>query len=345
MMQHWRKIFILGMLSSLLFLSDLPLLNFQILQYSAYGASVRCSVCRKKISGKYMKNNKGQIFCSKRCLYKTLPKCSVCGKVSKFSNGKKSFCSQKCLQSTWPMCTACKKRVRGGILRGWDRKFLCKVCANRPKCFSCYQPSAAKFADGRYICKVCQKTAVSDPVKIIKIAEEVRKLMKDKLSLNTDHKINYKIVSLKELQGQTEHDHQGIELGLYKFEQVIEKVTSTRSFMGEKATETQEFIKDESHSIYFLYGIPENKLREVAAHELAHDWMQEFYPEITDLKTKEGWAEFIAAKVNTVYGRSQMNIRMLKNPDKIYGEGYRMIKKASEKNDPEAVFKFLEQSK
>lgn len=39
-------------------------------------------------------------------------------------------------------------------------------------------------------------------------------------------------------------------MGLYKFEQLIEKVATTRSFMGEKSKEPQEFIKDESHTIY-----------------------------------------------------------------------------------------------
>lgn len=342
-MKKRRKNFILYFI---LCLFILPVF-FQVDSYffccSLQAASLRCSICRKKISGRYLKDNKGKVFCSQKCLNKALPKCSVCGKPSKFSNGEEYFCSNKCLKSTWPLCTFCNKKAKGGVLRGYKKKFLCHKCAKLPKCFSCYQPAdSAKFNDGRFICKKCHRTAISDPDKIKKIANEVRTLMKDKLGLGTDHKIEYQVVSSDELSKKTEHQHQGLELGLYRFEQVIEKTTTTRSFMGKTEKTSREVIKSETHTVYFLYGIPENKLREVAAHELAHDWMQEFYPEITDLKTKEGWAEFVASKVNIIYGRGEMNKRMEMNPDSIYGAGYRMLKKVSLQNDPESVYKFLE---
>ena len=250
------------------------------------------------------------------------------------------------MQSTWPVCTNCKARVKGGVLRGLDKKFLCKKCSKKPKCFSCYMPANfARFADGRYICKSCQKTAVSDFAKIKRITEDVRKQMKEKLLLSTDHNIDYQMVSLSELQGKTKHKHQGIELGLFRFEQLTEKTTTTRTFLGKTTTATEERIKNESYTIYFLYGIPEDKLREVAAHELAHDWMQEYYPEITDLKVKEGWAEYVASRMNLINGRAKMNIRMQRNSDPIYGEGYRMIKKIANQKDPEAIFKMFEKAK
>lgn len=203
----------------------------------------------------------------------------------------------------------------------------------------------AKLADGRYVCKTCNQSSISDNAKIKLITEEVRKLMKDKLHLETEHIIDYKMVSKDELQGKTAHQHEGLELGLYKFEQLVEKTTITKTFLGKKSTITEERIKNESHTIYFLYGIPEDKLREVAAHELAHDWMQEYYPEITDLKIKEGWAEFVASRVNVICGRAKMNLRMQKNPDSIYGEGYRMIKKIADDTDTEAIFKMFENAK
>jgi CRISPR/Cas system CSM-associated protein Csm2 small subunit len=115
--------------------------------------------------------------------------------------------------------------------------------------------------------------------------------------------------------------------------------------MGKRSTKTQERVKEESHTIYFLYGIPENKLREVAAHELAHDWMQAYYPEITDLKTKEGWAEYIASRVNILYGRAKMNLRMKQNRDLIYGGGYRMIKRVADQEGGDALFELFENTK
>ena len=315
-----------------------------LLNYTAYAKTLRCAICGSRIKGRFLKNSKGKVFCSKKCYSKSLPKCSVCKKPARISVGEKHFCSQKCLKSTWPKCSHCKRRVKGGVLRGLNKQFLCKACSGKPKCFSCHMPADfAKLGDGRRICKTCNKTAVSDFVKIKKIVNEVRKLMKKQLHLSTDHDIKYRMVSLNELQGKTTHKHQGIELGLYRFDQLVEKIITKKTFLGKSTTSTEEYIKEENHTIYFLYGIPENKLREVAAHELAHDWMQELYPEITDLKVKEGWAEYVASRVNIIYGRGEMNKRMAQNPDPIYGEGYRMIKKIADQEDPEAIIKFFRQ--
>ena len=50
------------------------------------------------------------------------------------------------------------------------------------------------------------------------------------------------------------------------------------------------------------------------------------------IKIKEGWAEFVATLVNKTYGNSEMNKRMEVNKNKIYGDGYRMIKKYVQKH-------------
>lgn len=343
---YLRKIQVILLICFSLSVTSVNFGNYAFLDFSAVAATLRCAICGKKISGQFLKNDKGQSFCSKNCFAKSLPKCSVCGRPSQISNGNKFYCSQNCLESTWPLCSNCGHRDKEGVLRGLDKKFLCKKCSEKPTCFSCHMPAdGSRFADGRYICKSCSKTSVSDLSKIKDISEEVRKLMKEKLHLSTEHEIVYKVVPQNELQGKTTHEHQGIELGLYKFEQLVEKTTITKTFMGETSTKTEEKIKNQSHTIYFLFGIPEDKLREVAAHELAHDWMQEYYPQITDLKIKEGWAEYVASRVNVIQGRAPMNFRMQKNSDPIYGEGYRMIKKIADQDDVNAIFKMFEEAK
>ncbi|MBN1863610.1 MAG: hypothetical protein JW808_01780 [Victivallales bacterium] len=311
--------------------------------FSAVAAEPRCSVCGKRISGRYIKDNSGRMFCSKACYERTLPKCAVCGRPAKFSSGGEHFCSEKCQQSKWPRCSHCGKRSNGGVKRGTGRKFLCSECAALPRCFSCGMPGDfGRFADGRHICKACNRTSVNDLAAARDIAEEVRALMREKLGLGTDNPIEYSLVPQDELKGKTTHEAQGIELGLYRFEQMVESTTTTTTFLGKTESRTDEEVKGESHKIYFLFGIPENRFREVAAHELAHDWMQKFYPQIDDLKVKEGWAEFVASRVNILYGRPEMNMRMQENPDPIYGEGFRMFKKISESPDPKALFKFME---
>ena len=190
----------------------------------------------------------------------------------------------------------------------------------------------AKLSDGRFICNNCFKTAVMTHDKAEKLANQVRKYMRDKLAIFTDHRIAYKLVGKDELQKNVQNHNGGTELGLFRFAQTVETTTTTKTFHGEKTTKKKSEVKSETYTIYFLFGIPENKFIEVAAHELAHDWMQEYYPNITDLKTKEGWAEFVASLVNKSYGRPEMNERMEKNRNKIYGDGYRMIKEYTKKH-------------
>ena len=75
------------------------------------------------------------------------------------------------------------------------------------------------------------------------------------------------------------------------------------------------------------------KFIEVASHELAHDWMQEYYPKISDLKVKEGWAQYIAWRVNKIYGNLDFNTLIEKNKDPIYGDGFRLINEKAGESD------------
>ena len=294
---------------------------------SIYAAkTIYCAKCGRKIKGQYILS-KNRYYCSRNCLDKSKPKCAICRKPATIKKGDgKYFCSKICLLKTWPICSSCKKRTNGGIKRGYGKMFLCKTCATKPKCFACYMPTNGKLSDGRMICKKCTKTAIMTSVEAEKIAKQVRKIMREKLAIFTDHEIEYHLVGQKQLKEHVTHDNGGTELGLYRFEKIVERTTTKKSFLGKTTTSTEEKVRSKTHSIYFLYGIPKKKFIEVAAHELAHDWMQEYYPNIDDIKIKEGWAEFVASKINSIYGQSEMNKRMEVNKNKIYGDGFRMIK-------------------
>ena len=199
------------------------------------------------------------------------------------------------------------------------------------------------LSDGRYICAKCAKIAVMDYTSIVRIANDVRKKMRDKLGLETDHKIVYKMVDRDGLSGKNDKGQSGTELGLYKFEQTIETYTLTKTdYLGRKTTTRERREKPARHTIYILYGMPKGKLIEVAAHELGHDWMQAHLPNITDLTLKEGWAEYVASLVNGLYGHSDMNKRMLLNKNPVYGGGFRKLYKISRKGGLKSVIEYLE---
>jgi hypothetical protein len=297
---------------------------------------LKCSLCGNRISRKYIKDQKGRVYCSKKCYLKSLPKCCKCGKPASIHSGEKYYCSKRCLKSTWRRCASCGKRANKGRLRGLDKTFLCLECAMKPQCFACSMPGVFELADGRYICEKCNETAVFKESKAIEIAENVRNIMRDSLLLSTDHNINYHLVSLFELK-KKESGKKVTELGLFKFSMTVERITKTTTHGLETKKEIFRKIRSENYDIYFLSGLPLKKLQEVAAHELAHDWMQEQFPNINDDMIREGWAEYVASEVNEILGHSDMNKRMNKNPDEVYGQGYRLIRNYVDDNGINAL--------
>ena len=313
------------------------------LGYSATaGMSIKCATCGRTIRGKYLKAN-GKYYCSQRCYEKSLPKCSKCGKPAKYHSSGKYYCSKRCMEQSWPICAFCHRHSPTGIRRGYKKIFICSRCAKLPKCFACFMPAEYKLPDGRSICANCRKTAIMHYDTLVRVAEDVRKTMRERLGLSTNHKIIYKMVGRDGLSGKNTNGQPGSELGLYKFEQTIETYTLTKTdYLGRKTTTEQRREKPASHTIYLLYGLPKDKLIEVAAHELAHDWMQEHLPKITDLTLKEGWAEYAASLVNNLYGHSRRNMRMKLNKNPVYGGGFRRLYKLSRKGGLKAVVKYLE---
>ncbi|HCE44957.1 MAG TPA: hypothetical protein DET40_15565 [Lentisphaeria bacterium] len=314
--------------------------------------NAKCSKCAREIKPgeRFLKTSDGKIFCTEKCYQASLPVCSVCSKILsggyfKGSDGKKLYCSEKCLSTTWMPCSLCGKKVpEGVIITGSTGKlFFCGNCTEKPKCFCCDMPgNCKKLNDGRFICPECAKTSVMEKKEVVAVAREVRMKMKDKLKMSTDHPIDFKVVDINELAKATPEKQEGIELGLYHYEVTEEKtVTTTTNLLGGTVSKVDDQRISKKYVIYLLYGMTRDKLIEVAAHELAHDWMQGNYPNISDLKVKEGFAEYVASRVNSAYGREFMNKRMQENPSNIYGGGYKFIAAIAKKGEDDLTA-FLE---
>ena len=293
-------------------------------------AALHCATCHRLITGRYLKAN-GHIYCIKGCLEKSLPHCAACGKPCYryfVKNGKK-YCSKKCLETTLPTCTICGKHLHHWItVAGDNRHVYCRKCFALPKCFSCLHPGHCKrLPDGRYICDNCAKTAVYSQRQAEQLMHDIQDTMRTKLHLNTHSNIVLKLTDAATLNHLSSNHSAGNELGLYSYRYTLHTVTNSRqNVWGQQLSSRTRTYKDNiSYTIYVLYAIPRRKLIEVLAHELGHDYMQQYYPNVKELKLKEGWAEYVASQVNILYNQAAMNRRMQYNPDKIYGDGYRLI--------------------
>lgn len=296
-------------------------------------ATLRCSICREKIHGRYFKSN-GKVFCSQKCFNKTKPICVVCGKRCVHGVFKKEgrfYCSKKCVETTLPRCFLCNKPFRQGIvIKAPDGdKVYCKHCGSLPRCFACSLPAASGtyLKDGRFLGADCAKTAIFSEAEGKELFDKVRAKIRRKLNWGTGHKISFRLVDSKTLQKASHNYEPGLEMGLFKYSYTIKTRTETTySLLKGRQEKTEKYHTNDRYTIFILSGLPKWKFIEVCAHELGHDWMQGYYPKIKTLKIKEGWAEYFASLVNDIYGQGYMNKRMEVNPNAIYGGGYRFIR-------------------
>lgn len=311
----------------------------------AMAADVFCAVCGGKIApGQYLRDDKGDTYCSRACFEETLPKCAVCGGVVKDglkdADGK-TYCSRECFEETLPTCHMCGCPVASGVKFN-NRELFCEKCAAKPKCFCCRLPcgDGVHFADGRLRCAECAATAVDDLSAAKILMDDVRRQMSSELGLRTGHHIDFNLIDVPGLKTISKHYDDTMELGVFLYERTETKIRETRGGV----TKTRPGKSTERFSIRILNGMSREKFIEVAAHELAHDWMQEAFPDIGDLKVKEGWAEFVAASINEVYGNGHLNERMAHNRNPVYGDGYRMIKKIHDESGDDGLTEFLRQA-
>jgi len=165
--------------------------------------------------------------------------------------------------------------------------------------------------------------------------------MKEELDIFTDHEIKYRLVDkneLKKLSGQSE-----MELGLFQHEEWKNTEIITKKKLGIKIGEEKNIIMSDSFTIFILTSLPAEKFSDIAAHELAHDWLERYYPNIRDKVIIEGWAEYAASLVNSFFGREYLNEQKKYNEHPVYGNGYRILSKIAEKGGKGKVIEFLKE--
>lgn len=331
-----------------------------LLATQLYANTIKCVVCNKNIRGEYTVLN-GQACCSKKCVNKLLPKCSVCHKSASkwtvFNNA--IFCSQKCLDKVLPKCASCNSPCRESYITYKDNIYCSEGCVDqaRPHCMlcnialrdeyyttftadgdfyyctqcqtnicnACTKPtrSYTKLPDGRIQCtdKECLKSLVTTKEEAERIFTSVRIKLAKEFGYKLDHDIPVHLVSLDKLEDISDNAS-----------------LHTHGLIRNYANKKGEVVSSE---IYLVSGYPKEDLADTCAHELAHDDMARRYQYIKELKIVEGYAEYIAYCYNSLYRREYLNRRKVHNIDPIYGDGFREIKNLAENYGEDALERFL----
>jgi len=196
-----------------------------------------------------------------------------------------------------------------------------------------------KLPNGNYVCRYCNKDMVESHAGLQQIFNQVRKDLVRLFGFKNDHPITLEMRSL--VKG--ENWDTGREFGFYKYQGRI--IFKEPGLLGKrKKQKTSYRFANEHCRIVVMDYLPRHKAAEVIAHELAHDYMKHRWYFIKSELLKEGFAELVAAEYNRYCGNERWNYRMEVNPDKIYGDGYRLMKSYLQKGSWQEVFRQLDQA-
>ena len=95
------------------------------------------------------------------------------------------------------------------------------------------------------------------------------------------------------------------------------------------------------YTVYFVSGLPQERLQTVAAHEYAHAWQSEQngrYSTCSD-RLREGFAEWVAFRVNRHLGRQSELDHLLAEKTGPYAEGLRRLLEVERRSGASAVLR------
>ena len=181
---------------------------------------------------------------------------------------------------------------------------LCYECAMLPRCAYCQMPFEVVSPGEDRLCRECAKDTIKDKAEAEKVMKDVRQVLNMKFKLTTKHKISYELGTRKDLNIEADGEH--LELGWFDANPINGKPF---------------------YRIRILTGLPRDVFRAVAAHELAHDWMEENLPNLMDKdEIREGFAEFVAWSFSQGEGLKRMMKYTENRTDDVYGGGFRKVR-------------------
>lgn len=285
--------------------------------------SPRCHACGQPIEGKYLRAL-GKIWHPEHFV------CTHCGKPieGNFSAHRgKPYCKEHYLLLFAEKCSLCGKPLEGDYLVDlWGNK-VCKSHEQEPRCSCCARfigmqanGKPTRYADGRILCQSCAKTAVHEVSDAYALMKDVQKVLaRHEFHFDRKLKIPLKLVSKDEIQsGLSKRRRARNTTGLAQ--------TSIQSLFG---VESEREIR----GVLLLDGLPPEHLGATLAHELGHVWL--FVNRFPGLpaKLEEGLCELMASYWLKTQSSELAKIRLRileKNPDRVYGTGYRSVRKAVE---------------
>ncbi len=273
-----------------------------------------CERCSEPIAGKY-------IVALNHNWHQEHFRCASCGKnlVGKgyFEKNNKAYCRDCYHEKFSSKCAICKQPLSDKYTRdAWGYNFHSRHLNELQPCFSCARlisknitNGGKKYPDGRNMCNICTKTAVSSPAKAQKYFSRLKRFM----------------------------TRRGLKLPAGEFPLFLVDMSVLRNSnpgkmdvagRTEKASYEINGVEKSRRieKMQILEGLPVEHFIAIAAHEFGHSWLfLNRYPHL-ELQVEEGLCElfeYLWLKTqNTEIARFRIK-KMKIGKDHIYGTGFR----------------------
>jgi len=303
-------------------LSSLALILILTLAVGVAANSV-CNFCGEPIAGSFVQYN-GRFYHPNCYTNHIAPRCGICGEPLEgrwiVFDGKSYH--QSCYEAKVALrCSVCGEIITGEyLIDHWGNKYHAYHQQEIESCSFCGRLlSDPKTGGGRqfdtdhYICNTCNRDAVVDEATGRRLLDQARALLEKSGIVINQEQIEFELVSRLELTeqvGRSNTDH----FGLIHYEK----------------TTTWTLLTEREFTIYLIEGQPSRHFMSVAAHELMHVWLYLNAPDNGDPALVEGscnYAAFLVLQQLQDEMAGYVIEQLQSDPDPIYGEGFRRVKK------------------
>lgn len=308
-----------------------------------------CANCQQPIAGRQFYEKDGRPFCAD-CYHQAYsPRCAACGQpltgeyvtalgqtwhAAHFTcagcgqpfHGKRflekegrPYCQDCYRERFHPRCHVCQQPMPTRYLsNAWGDQYCQRHEKELPKCFSCERlvcdsltGGGVRYADGRWMCTRCRRTAVDQERKGLALLASVQQAL-------GGHGLDFSRASFPlRLVDQPELKR----LSTRRQTAVLAGVTRTQV-----VTQGGQEIDRQVQEIAILHGLSAEHFAAVAAHELGHAWLFTHSFDGLPLQVEEGLCELSAYLWLQAQDTPRARLRlqaMQDNPDPTYGEGFR----------------------
>ncbi len=291
-----------------------------------------CAKCGQAIKGAQFET--GSAFYHPHCF-----SCAHCGEPIKdtYSVYKNKNYHTHCFEDHVALrCAVCDGIIQGEYLIDyWGDAYHKSHQGTVLQCDFCqrfiYGPfldGMVRFSDNRRLCGRCAPSSITKTGEVRLILAEVAGIL-GSYGMRVDiAPIEILLVDadeLKHIASSSSHDTKGFSDYLVR-----------KNIFGQ--------VKSETIKVYLLFGMPRTQMTGTAAHELAHVWQFQNGRLDQDPALSEGSCNFAAYLVLRKKGGKEAEFvidNMLKDPDPVYGEGFRRVKRYAEKEGLQSWLKLL----